>query len=348
MFRFGNPDYFYFLLLLPAMVGLFIYISHRHLRRLQNFGNIAILQGLMPEASWWKIRVKYIFLSIAVTLLIFAMARPQVGAKLREVKKQGVEIMLAVDVSNSMLAEDFQPSRLERTKFAINRLIDQLSQDRIGLIVFAGDAFVQLPITSDYVSAKNFVSQISPDMIALQGTAIGKALTVAGRSFSDQSDKSRVIILISDGENHEDDAIAVAEQLKSQGIIINAIGIGTPEGSPISVNGEMMKDEEGNIVVTKLDEELLKQVAVATGGSYIRATNQSVGLDEIIKQIRGMESQEFTSMVFDEYNEQFQYFIGLALLVLLLEFVILERKNRFIARMTLFHKPSEQKNDSSI
>ena len=338
MFRFAHPEYLYLLLALPLLGLLYAYVVRRRARQIARFGDAGLFRLLTPEASWPKIRAKYLLTALAVAFLALAAARPQFGAKLKETKKKGAEIILVVDVSNSMLTEDFAPSRLERTKYAINRLIDKLSQDRIGLVVFAGDAFVQLPVTADFVSAKNFVSQISPGMIARQGTAIGKALATAQRSFSSQSDKSRAIILISDGENHEDDAVAIADRIGQEGTVIHAIGIGTPEGAPINIGGEMMKDGNGNIVVSKLDEATLKQIAVNSGGSYVRATNQSLGLEQIIKQIRGMEEKEFSSMVFDEYDEQFQYVLALGLLLLLVEFLLLERKNRWIARLTLFHR----------
>ncbi|MEG1634588.1 MAG: VWA domain-containing protein, partial [Rikenellaceae bacterium] len=207
-----------------------------------------------------------------------------------------------------------------------------------GLVVFAGDAFVQLPITSDFVSARNFVEYISPQMVANQGTDIGKALSLAARSFSAQSDKSRAIILISDGEDHGGDMSGVVNSITEAGIPIHVVGIGSPEGAPITIGGQQMKDENGAMVVSKLGEEMLQQMALTTGGSYIRATNQSMGLDEIIKQIRKMDNKEFSSMVFDEYNEQFQYILAISLFLLLIEFVILERKNQFIARLTIFNK----------
>lgn len=209
------------------------------------------------------------------------------------------------------------------------------------MVVFAGDAFIQLPVTSDFASAKSFISHISPDMVQRQGTDIQKALQTASRSFSSQSDKSRVVILISDGEGHEGDPSAEVKALSDMGAVIHTIGIGTPEGAPISINGKMLKDEEGNMVVTKLDEELLKSIAVSSGGTYIRATNQSMGLEEIVNQIRSMEEKEFSSMVFDEYNEQFYYLLGAALILLIIEFITLERKNRFIARLRIFNKNSK-------
>lgn len=342
MFRFANPEYLYFLILVPFIVALFVYISYQHHSRLKRFGDLELIKPLMKEASWLRVKVKFIFVVTVVVTLIFALARPQSGSKLKEVKRSGVEIMIAVDVSNSMLAEDFKPSRLERTKFAINRLLDKVTSDRIGLIVFAGDAFVQLPITSDVVSAKNFVNDIKPNMVSIQGTSLSKALELAGRSFSSQSDKSRAIVLISDGENHEESPMGIVKGLADKGITLHTIGIGTPEGAPITIGGEIMKDENGAIVVTKLDETMLQDLASATKGSYIRATNQSIGLDDIVTQIHSMETKEFSSMVFEEYNELFQYVLLIGFLLLFVEFVILERRNRIIERMTLFNKEDKK------
>lgn len=336
MFRFAEPNYLYLLTLIPILIVIYVVYRRAQRRRLQRFGDLAIVTQLMPEASPRRGRNKFILILMALTLMITALAQPQFGAKLREVKRQGVEIMMAVDVSNSMLAEDFKPNRLERTKNAINRLIEQLGKDRIGMVVFAGDAYVQLPITSDYISAKSFISNISPNIVPAQGTSISKAIELASRSFSEQSHKSRAMIIISDGESHDDDPIAAAQAAKEQGIVIYTIGIGTPEGAPISINGEMMKDEQGNMVVTKLSEETLQQLAVLTGGMYIRATNQSVGLQEILNRINEMEKQEFSSLAFEEYNDQFHYLLALALAILMAEFLMLDRKNRILSKISVF------------
>ena len=338
MFRFATPGYLYLLLLLPLLAGLYVYAVRSRRRALERFADEAVLPGLMPEASPVRLRLKFVLLCLGLGFIILALARPQFGSKLREVTRQGVEIMLAVDVSNSMLAQDFEPSRLERTKFAIDRLTQQLEQDRIGLIVFAGDAYMQLPITSDYVAARSFAAQISPTMVSKQGTAIGAAIDLAANSFSSGSEGSRVIVVISDGENHEDDALAAAKAAAEKGIRIYTIGIGTPEGAPISIDGEFIKDEQGDMVVSKLDEQMLEQIALTTGGAYIRATNRSLGLDEIVQKINEVEKKELTSTVFEDFNEQYQYLIGLALALLLLEFAMLERRSRLLARFNIFRK----------
>ncbi len=336
MFRFAQPEYLYLLLLLPLAGLLFWFFRRAQRRRIARFGDPDIIRPLMPEASPRRVRNKFILLVSALGLMVFALAQPQFGAKLREVKRTGIEIILAVDVSNSMLAEDFAPNRLERTKNAVGRLIEQLEKDRIGMVVFAGEAYVQLPITSDYISAKGFVKGLSPGLVPVQGTSMQRAIELAIRSFSDQSHKSRAIILITDGESHDDDPIAAAQMAREAGIRIFTVGIGTEQGAPITIDGEMMKDSTGNIVVSRLDEQMLQQIAVLTGGSYVRATPQSLGLDEILRQINSMEKKEFSSMAFSEYNDQFHYLLGIALVLLLAEFLMLERKNRILSKISIF------------
>ena len=263
MFRFANPQYLWLLWLLPLLAALFWAAARNRRKRLERFGHLDVLRELMPDVSTGRVKLKFILFCTALALLILAAARPQLGSKLREEKSQGVEMMLVVDVSNSMLAEDFEPNRLARTQYAINKLFDGLQQDRVGLIVFAGEPKVQLPITSDYRMAKAFARRIDTSLADVQGTAVGKALEQALLSVSGEpaESHSRVIILITDGENHEDDALEVARQAAEAGIRIYTIGIGTPEGAPIQINGEFIKDEKGDMVVSKLDEKLLQQIA---------------------------------------------------------------------------------------
>ena len=338
MLRFAVPDYLYLLAAIPLLTAGYLFAVRSRRRRLERFGNPQTLAELMPEASPTRMRNKAVFFLTALALLAVAMARPQLGSKLREVEREGVEIMIAVDVSNSMLARDFEPNRLERTKYAVEKVLEGLEEDKVGVIVFAGDAYVQLPITSDYVAARSFAAQISPTMVSKQGTAIGAAIDLAASSFSSGSEGSRVIVVISDGENHEDDALAAAKAAAEKGIRIYTIGIGTPEGAPISIDGEFIKDEQGDMVVSKLDEQMLEQIALTTGGAYIRATNRSLGLDEIVQKINEVEKKELTSTVFEDFNEQYQYLIGLALALLLLEFAMLERRSRLLARFNIFRK----------
>ncbi|MDE7005927.1 MAG: VWA domain-containing protein [Alistipes sp.] len=343
MFRFANPQYLWLLAAVPAFVLLFWAAARSRRLRLARFGCEATIRELMPEVSAGRKVLKFTIFCSAFALLALAAARPQFGSKLREEKSQGVEMMLVVDVSNSMLAEDFEPSRLERTKYAINKLFDGLKQDRVGLVVFAGEPKVQLPITSDHRMAKAFARRIDPSLVPVQGTAVGKALEQALLAFSDQSEepRSRAIILITDGENHEDDALAVARRAADMGIRIYTIGIGTPEGAPIRIGGEFVQDEKGDMVVSKLNEKMLSEIADLTGGAYVRSSKQSIGLDEIVKSINDMEQTEQSTVRFEEYNEQYQYLLVAALVLLLVEFLLLDRRNPLLARFNIFDEKAD-------
>ena len=336
MFRFAHPQYLWLLLAVPAMILLYALAARWRRKRLARFGNPETVAELMPDVSTGRNTFKFILFAAAFAFAVLAAARPQLGSKLRETKSRGVEMMLVVDVSNSMLAEDFAPNRLERTKYAINKLFDELKQERVGLIVFAGEPKVQLPITSDFRMAKAFAKRISPDLVEEQGTAIGKALALATMSFSSESERSRAVILITDGENHEDDAIAAARRAAEQGVRIYTIGIGTPEGAPIQIGGEFVKDDDGTMVVSKLNEEMLEEIARITDAAYIRSTNQSMGLDEIVDSIDRMEKSELEVLRFEEYNERFQYLLAVALLLLAAEFFILSRRNPLLAKFNIF------------
>ncbi|MBQ5830019.1 MAG: VWA domain-containing protein [Alistipes sp.] len=338
MFRFANIEFLYLLILIPLLAAVLAFVSMRRKRLLARFGNVELLKTLMPDFSRSRQRLKAALYLVALTLLILAAARPQLGSKLREVKAEGVEMMLVVDVSNSMLAEDFEPNRLERTKYAIQKLFESLKQERVGLVAFAGEPKVQLPITSDYRMAQAFTRRLSTSLVAEQGTAIGRALELAMLSYSSQSERSRVMVLITDGENHEDDAIEAAEKAAAQGIKIYTIGIGTPEGAPIEIDGEFVRDEEGEMVVSKLGEQMLEQIAATTDAAYVRATKQSIGLEEIVKSINAMERTELTTMRYEEYNEQYQYLLGAALLLLLFDSLILSRRNPRLRKFNIFRE----------
>lgn len=328
MIIFAAPHYLLLLLLIPFFfLGMGLWLWGRR-RRLRRFGDEALVNELMPSWSRGKLWVRTVLLSLAFFFFVIGLSRPQIGAKLKEHKIKGAEIMIVLDVSNSMLAQDYSPDRLERAKLAISRITDKLKDDRIGLIVFAGTSFVQLPITSDYVSAKMFLNSISTESIPIQGTAIGDAISTAVRGFSAQSEHSRAIIVITDGENHEDDAVAAAKQAAEAGIKVYTIGVGSADGQPIPMNGELLKDKDGNIVVTRLDEETLRKVASAGGGAYVHASNDEFGLTPIISDIRKMEDEEYNSVVFEEYNEQFMYFLGIALVFFVLEMLVGDRRAR--------------------
>ena len=328
MIIFAHPQFLLLLLLIPFFfIGLAVWMGARR-RRLRKLGGEDLVNELMPSWSRSKIWVRAVIYSLAFLFFVIGLSRPQIGAKLKEYKARGAEIMIALDVSNSMLAQDYSPNRLERAKLAISRITDKLQDDRIGLIIFAGSSFVQLPITSDYVSAKMFLSNISTQSVPIQGTAIGDAINTAVRSFSSQSEQSRAIIVITDGENHEDDAVAAATQAAEVGVKVYTIGVGSQEGQPIPMDGGLLKDKEGNIVVTRLDEETLKEIASAGGGAYVHAGNDEFGLTPIIADIQKMQQEEFNSVMFEEYDEQFMYFLGVALALLVLEMLIGERRSR--------------------
>ena len=328
MIIFAHSQYLLLLLLIPFFfLGLALWMGARR-RRLRKLGDEALVNELMPSWSRSKRWVRAVLYSLAFFFFVIGLSRPQIGAKLKEYKVKGAEIMVVLDVSNSMLAQDYSPNRLERAKLAISRITDRLQGDRIGLIIFAGSSFVQLPITSDYVSAKLFLSNISTESIPIQGTAIGDAINTAVKSFSAQSENSRAIIVITDGENHEDDAVAAATQAAEAGVKVYTIGVGSVEGQPIPMDGGLLKDKEGNIVVTKLDEDTLKEIAQAGGGAYVHAGNDEFGLTPIVNDIKKMQEEEYSSVVFEEYDEQFMYFLGIALALFVLEMLIGERRSR--------------------
>lgn len=340
MFRFAYPAALWLLILIPLVVALYGVAAVRRRRRLARFGESTTLRALMPDYSKGRNVVKMLLLLLSLFFLVIAVARPQFGSKLKEEKSEGIEMMLVVDVSNSMLAEDFEPSRLERTKYAIGKLFEGLKQDRVGLVVFAGEAKVQLPITTDYRMARAFTKRISPSLVSVQGTDLAQALSLATISFSSTTgvNRSRAIILITDGEGHSGDIMAAAEQAKAQGIRIYTIGIGTPEGAPIQIDGEFLKDEKGDMVVTKLDEATLESIAQATDGLYVRASKQDLGLDEVVREINAMEKSELDTLRFEEYNEQYAYALVVALVLLLLEFALLDRRNPLLSHLNIFNR----------
>jgi len=328
MLNFAQYKFLLLLILVPLFFVVYALSCMLRKRRMRKFGVEDQVRNLMPSASVAKGWVRVSLFAIGFFFFVIGLSRPQIGAKLKEHKSKGVEIMVCLDVSNSMLAEDYSPNRLERAKLAISRLVDKLDGDRIGLIVFAGESFVQLPITTDYVSAKMFMNSISTESVPVQGTAVGDAISTAIRSFSAQSEKSRAIIVITDGENHEDDPVSVAKQAAEMGITVFTIGIGSPEGKPIPMDGELLKDKDGNIVVTRLDEDVLRQIAEAGGGAYVRAGNSEFGLQPVVDSIKKMDAEEFNSVVFEEFDEQYMYFFAIALFFFVLELLIGERKIR--------------------
>lgn len=338
MFRFANPDFLYLLLILPILIVFYIYALILRRKAIKRYGEPQLISQLMPEVSVKRQHMKFWLMFAAITVVIFVIAGPQFGSKLETVKKQGVEIMVCLDVSNSMLAEDISPSRLEKAKQMLSRMTDGFSNDKVGLIVFAGDAFTQLPITSDYISAKMFLSSINPSMVSSQGTAIGAAINLAMRSFTPNEASSKTVLLITDGENHEGDAIKAAQSAAGKNVKINVIGIGSPQGAPIPVGGanNFMKDAEGNVVVTHLNEQMCQEIAAAGQGIYVRADNTNSALKAIQNELEKMDKTELDSKVYSEYDEQFQLLAWIALVLLIIEFLMLERKNRIFKKIKLF------------
>lgn len=326
MLFFARPAFLYLLILVPLIPLVYGLLRIARRKRIALFGDPELVRELMPSWSpargWFKI----ILFTCGFACVVLGMSRPQMGAKLKEHETRGAEIMVCLDVSNSMMAKDFTPSRLERAKMSVSRLTDKLSSDRIGLIVFAGESFVQLPITADFVSAKMFLNAVNTSSVPVQGTAIGDAILMALKGFSPQSEKSRAIVVITDGENHEDDPVAAAQTAAEMGVKVYTVGVGSEEGQPIETPDGLMKDSEGNIVVTRLDEKTLREVAKAGNGAYVRANDEEFGLNPVIEDIRRMEDEDLGSIVFEDMAEQHMFFFGAALLFFLLEAVIGEKR----------------------
>ena len=339
MFRFANIEMLWWLITTPVFVIAYIIYTKHKRRQLMEFGDQELVAQLMPDASKGRPIWKFGLLLLAWVLLIVAGSRPQYGQQEKTIKRQGIEVMVALDISNSMLAEDVAPNRLDRAKQILSKMIDNMVDDKVGLVVFAGEAFTQLPITCDYVSAKMFLNTITPNLISTQGTAIGAALQTAVTSFgATESEAGRAIILITDGENHEDDAIAAAKQAQELGIQVFVVGIGKPEGSPIPKpgNNDYFKDRSGQVVVSRLNEEMCQQIAAAGKGIYVRCDNTNTAMRALQQELDRMATAELESTVYADYNEQYQSFVLIALLLIVIEFFILSRKNHRLTRMDLF------------
>lgn len=335
----------WWLITIPVFVVVYVVHTKRKRRQLVEFGDPELLAHLMPDASKSRPVWKFCLLMVALVLLIVAAARPQFGQKEKTIKRQGIEVMVALDISNSMLAEDVAPNRLDRAKQMLSKMMDNMVDDKVGLVVFAGEAFTQLPITCDYVSAKMFLNTTSPALIQSQGTAIGAALRTAIASFGTaESEAGRAIVLITDGENHEDDAVAMAKQAYERGIQVFVIGIGKPEGSPIPMVGsnDYMKDRNGQVVVSRLNEEMCQQIAAAGHGVYVRCDNTNTAMRALQNELNELATAEQETTVYADYNEQYQSFVLVALLFLVIEFFIMMRKNHRLARMDLFKEKSDK------
>jgi Ca-activated chloride channel homolog len=340
MIRFENIEFLYALLLIPVFIILYLMMNYWKRKAIARFGDANLMAKLMPQTSGSRPFIKFLIMLFAFASLVIAMTNPQVGSKIEKAQRKGIDLIIALDVSNSMLAQDIKPSRLSASKQAITNLIDKLQGDRIGIIVFAGHAYTQLPITTDYAAAKMFLSSVSPDIIPTQGTAIGEAIALSAKSFSDNK-HNKAIIVISDGENHEGDALVETKNALEQGVKVYTIGMGLPEGGPIPefVNGELSgykKDKDDNIITTRLNETMLQQIAAAGEGYYVRANNSQAGLTKIFEEVDKLEESEFETQIFSDYEDRFQYFIALTILLLLIEFIIVERKSKWADRIKLF------------
>lgn len=340
MFRFAHAYYFYLFVLIPVLAAAFIWFLLWRKKAFAQFGDWNVIRQLVPETSTPKLMLKFVLLMIPVAFLVVTLAGPQTGSKIEKVHRKGIDLMIAVDVSNSMLAEDIKPNRLERSKQSISRLIDKLEGDRIGLIVFAGQAFTQLPITTDYGAAKLFLSTINTDLVPVQGTAIGDAIRIAVKSFG-ESKNNKALIIITDGEDFQGNVLEEAEKAVNAGISIYTIGMGLPEGAPIPVYKDNLmigykKDGSGNPVISKLDETLLQQLATVGKGVYIRASNSETGLKPILDNLSKIQESEIEAKQFTDYEARFQYFLGFALFFLILDLFIFEKKTEWMKRIKPF------------
>lgn len=341
MFRFENPIYLNLFWTIPVLIVLYlIYISWKK-RTAKRFGDQRITGFLMPQRSGWRAHFKF-FLNLMVLASVFiALANPQMGSQLEKVQRKGIDLVIALDVSNSMLAQDIKPSRIERARQAINRLIDDLENDRIGLVVFAGKAYTQLPITTDYSAAKLMLSTVSTNMVPVQGTSIGSAIDMSMSAFNTEQ-SGKAIIIITDGETHDESALEKVSEATSKGIRIYTIGLGLPEGAPIPEyrNGAIVgfkKDQSGSTIITRLDETMLQQIADAGKGIYVRANNSQIGLNRIFDEIKRLEQNTYDVKNYSDYEDRFQYFIALALLFIFINFIINERKSRLADKLAILN-----------
>lgn len=342
MFRFENPDILYLLAIIPVLAVLYYFSTWRKRHRLRQYGDMELLQGLMVDVSVWRPQFKLWLALLALACIIIAFARPQYGSKIDNVERKGIEAIIAIDVSNSMLAEDVRPSRMEKAKMLFSNMVDEMKDDQVGIVVFAGDAFVQLPITNDYVSAKMFLDQIDPSMIRQQGTDIAAALKLARQSFTQRKNVSRAIFVITDGEDNEGGAVEAAKEAKEKGIHVFMLGVGSPEGAHIPIPGtaQYIIDEEGNPVVSRLNEEMCQQIARAGEGAYIYVDNSTSAQSSLQKYVDKLAKSNLESNIYSEYDEQFQGFLLIALLLLIIDVLLLERKTHLLKSLKSFGRAS--------
>lgn len=337
MLRFEDPIYLWMLLIIPILVLMRFIVWRKRKRNLRKFGDPSLLKEMMPDVSKYRPTIKFCLLLSAITILIFMIARPQVGSKISHEKREGIEVLIALDISNSMLAQDVIPSRLEKSKLLIEDLVDHFTNDKVGLVVFAGDAFVQLPITNDYVSAKMFLQNINPSLITTQGTDLARAISLSQSCFTQREHIGRAIIVITDGEDHEGGALEAAREAYKKGINVFILGVGTSKGAPIpDGNGGYLKDNSGQIVLSALNEQMCQQVAKAGNGVYIHVDNTSDAQEKLNKELSKLQSGISETVVYSEYNEQFQIFGIILLLLLIVETILLESRNPLFKQINLF------------
>ena len=339
MFRFENPIYLWLLLIIPILIIIKIMMWYVQRKKLSRIGNPTLLKELMPDVSRFRPWVKFLLLITALSSLILALARPQFGSKISHEKRNGIEAIIALDISNSMLAQDVQPSRLDKSKLMIENLINSFINDKIGLVVFAGEAYVQLPITSDYVSAKMFLSDITPNLISAQGTDIARAIRVSLSSFTQQKGVGKAIILITDGEDNEGGALEAVKEAKEKGVNVFILGVGDSKGAPIPLgNGEYLKDNHGQTVMTALNENMCKEIAQAGSGTYIHIDNTSLAQEQLNNELSKLQKGDSDAVVYSEYNEQFQNCCPLLVYSIINRSVFVRRKNPLFKRFNLFKR----------
>ena len=337
MLRFEDPIYLWMLLIIPILVLVRFIVWQKRKHNLRKFGDPSLLKEMMPDVSKYRPTIKFCLLLSAITILIFMIARPQVGSKISHEKREGIEVLIALDISNSMLAQDVIPSRLEKSKLLIEDLVDHFTNDKVGLVVFAGDAFVQLPITNDYVSAKMFLQNINPSLITTQGTDLARAISLSQSCFTQREHIGRAIIVITDGEDHEGGALEAAREAYKKGINVFILGVGTSKGAPIpDGNGGYLKDNGGQTVLSALNEQMCQQVAKAGNGVYIHVDNTSDAQEKLNKELSKLQSGISDTVVYSEYNEQFQIFGIILLLLLIVETILLESRNPLFKQINLF------------
>ena len=337
MLRFEDPIYLWMLLIIPILVLVRFIVWQKRKRNLRKFGDPSLLKEMMPDVSKYRPTIKFCLLLSAITILIFMIARPQVGSKISHEKREGIEVLIALDISNSMMAQDVIPSRLEKSKLLIEDLVDHFTNDKVGLVVFAGDAFVQLPITNDYVSAKMFLQNINPSLITTQGTDLARAISLSQSCFTQREHIGRAIIVITDGEDHEGGALEAAREAYKKGINVFILGVGTSKGAPIpDGNGGYLKDNSGQTVLSALNEQMCQQVAKAGNGVYIHVDNTSDAQERLNKELSKLQSGISDTVVYSEYNEQFQIFGIILLLLLIVETILLESRNPLFKQINLF------------